>query len=125
MQVTNQSSWGNSYFIAVIKSFLLWSFTLTVCFLVVGFPVVVVLITIGALATLVLESVLPASALLLVSGSMLGATLLTIVVSAVALTIKGIHPQEVRWLHWLHGEDKPVHESVYAACPLTCNISNV
>jgi hypothetical protein len=122
MQVTNQASWGNSYFIAMVKSFLLWSFTLTVCFLVVGFPIVVVLITIGALAALVLQSILPTTAVLLVSGSLLGGTLFAIVLSSIALTIKGIHPQDVSWLHWLHGEDKPINESVYAACPLTCDV---
>ena len=124
MQITNQGSWTNSYVIGVLKSFLLWSFTLTVCFLVVGFPVVVIIMTIGALAALVLQSILPASAVLLVAGSILSITVLAILLSATALTLKGVHPQQVSWLRWLHGEDKQIHKPVYAACPLTCNLTN-
>jgi hypothetical protein len=125
MQITHQENWKNSYVISIIKSILLWSFTLTVCFLVVGFPVVVVIMTMGALSALVLQSIFPASAVLLVAGSILGFTALAIALSSIALTLKGIHPQDVRWLSWLHGDDKPVHNSVYAACPLTCNLTNL
>ena len=125
MQITNRGSWTNSYVVGMLKSFLLWSFTLTVCFLVVGFPVVVIIMTIGALAALVLQSILPASAVLLVSGSILGITVLAILLSATALTLKGVHPQQVSWLRWLHGEDKQIHHPVYAACPLTCNLTNL
>lgn len=125
MQITNQESWKNSYFIGVIKSFLLWSFTLTVCFLVVGFPIVVVIMTVGALSALVLQSVLPASAVVLVAGSILGGTVLAIALCSIGLTLKGIHPQDVRWLSWLHGDDKPVNNSIYASCPLTCSLTNL
>lgn len=125
MQITNRQSWKDSYLIGIVKSFLLWSFTLTVCFLVVGFPIVVIIMTIGALSALILQSILPASAVLLVSGSILGGTVLAIACSSIALTIKGVHPQDVRWLSWLHGDDKPIHSSVYASCPLTCNLTNL
>jgi uncharacterized membrane protein YhaH (DUF805 family) len=124
MQITNQGSWTNSYVIGIVKSFLLWTFTLTVSFLVVGFPVVVIIMTIGALAAVVLQSIFPASALLLVTGTILGMTVLAILLSALALTLKGVHPQEVSWLRWLHGKDKPEHNPVNAACPLTCNLTN-
>lgn len=125
MQITNQEGLRNPYLLGIIKSFLLWIFTLTVCFLVVGFPVVVVIMTIGALSALVLQSILPASAVLLVTGSILGSTVLAIVLSAIALTLKGIHPQQVSWLRWLHGEAKPENNSTYAACPLTCSLTNM
>lgn len=125
MQITHQEGLKNPYLLGIIKSFLLWSFTLTVCFLVVGFPVVVVIITVGALAALILQSILPASAVLLVTGSILGSTVLAILLSAIGLTLKGIHPQEVSWLRWLHGQDKPEHNSTYAACPLTCSLTNL
>jgi hypothetical protein len=50
----------NSY-VGLIKSFLIWSFTLTVCLLVVGFPVGALIVTVGLLATIVLQTVLPLS----------------------------------------------------------------
>jgi hypothetical protein len=125
MQITHQENWKNSYLISIVKSFLLWSFTLTVCFLVVGFPLVVVIMTVGALSALILQSIFPASAVLLVAGIILGGTVLAIVLSSIALTVKGIHPQDVRWLSWLHGNEKQEHNPVYAACPLTCNLTNL
>ncbi|CCQ52456.1 hypothetical protein WH8501_22475 [Crocosphaera watsonii WH 8501] len=109
--------------LTLVKSFLVWSFTLIVCLLVVGFPLVVLMATFGALASIVLQSVLPVSAVLLVVGSLIGVNLLTVFLGAALLTIKGIHPQDVHWLRWLHGEATPSHTSVYAACPLTCNLA--
>jgi hypothetical protein len=125
MQITHRENGVNIYLLGIIKSFLLWSFTLTVCFLVIGFPAVVIIITVGSLATLVLQSIFPASAVLLVVASILGMTVLAITLSAIALTFKGIHPQDVSWLSWLHGQDKPVHNSTYAYCPLTCGLNNI
>lgn len=125
MQISTQESWQESFLIGFGRSLFLWSFTLTVCFLVVGFPVVVIIMTVGALMALVLQSILPASAVLLVAGSILGITILAIALSSISLTLKGIHPQDVKWLSWLHGDDKPINNSTYAACPLTCNITNL
>jgi hypothetical protein len=122
MQVSNQGSWQNSYLLAITKSFLLWAFTLTVCFLVVGFPVVAIIMTIGALASLVLQSILPASAIVLVSGGILTVISLLIMFSSIILTIKGIHPDDVKWLGWLR-EEKTAQQPVYASCPLTCSIN--
>jgi hypothetical protein len=122
MELSQGSGYGKLYSLTVIKSFFVWSFTLTVCLLVVGFPVVVLMATFGALAAVILQAVLPVSAVLVVAGSLIGGTLLTILIGSAVLTLKGIHPQEVRWLRWLHGVDKPSHTSVYASCPLTCNL---
>ncbi len=124
MELTQRSDLGKFYSLTIVKSFLLWSFTLTVCLLVIGFPVVVLMATIGALAAIILQSVLPMSAVLLVAGSLFGVNLLGIVIGAAILTAKGIHPQDVHWLRWLHGEASPASTSVYAACPLTCNITH-
>jgi hypothetical protein len=122
MQMSNSGSWRSSYVLAMIKSFLIWTLTLTVCFLVIGFPIVVVLMTIGVLAAIVLQSVLPASAILLVSTAMLGGTAAVILFSSVLLTIKGVNPEEVKWLGWLR-EKEPINSSpVYASCPLTCGL---
>lgn len=109
------------------KSFLLWSFTLTVCLLVVGFPIGVLLVTCGILATIILQAVLPSSAVVLVAGSILSINLLIVVLGAAILTIRGIHPEQVSWLHWLHGKEafSLSNTPVYASCPLTCNLSNV
>lgn len=122
MMLTQKQSFTQTYAFAWIKSFLIWSFTLTVCLLVVGFPIVVLTATVGALAAIVLQSVLPVSAVLLVVGSIVSANFLGIVLAAVMLTAKGIHPHEVRWLNWLHGENRKPKAAVYAACPLTCGL---
>ncbi|MEL6787849.1 MAG: hypothetical protein AAFO76_10650 [Cyanobacteria bacterium J06607_15] len=109
----------NSYF-GLIKSFLVWSFTLTVCLLVVGFPVGALVVTVGLLATIILQTVLPASAVLVVVGSIFSLNLAIVVFGAAALSLKGIHPEEVSWLNWLHGEKESIGTPVYASCPLTC-----
>lgn len=111
----------NSYF-AFIKSFLLWSFTLTVCLLVVGFPVGALVVTVGLLATIILQTVLPASAVLLVTGSIFAINVGIVVVGAAILSFRGIHPEQVSWLSWLHGESKLANTPIYASCPLTCQL---
>lgn len=122
MALAQSSSFGKTYSLVVIKSFLIWTFTLAVCLLVVGFPLVVLMAAVGSLLSIVLESVMPVSAVLLVVGSLIAFNILAVVISAGVLTFKGIHPNEVRWLNWLHGEADPLHTSVYAACPLTCDL---
>ncbi|MBD1831873.1 hypothetical protein H6F61_04015 [Cyanobacteria bacterium FACHB-472] len=124
MQLTQNQSLGKGYSLSTIKSFLIWTFTLTVCLLVVGFPLVVLMVTVGAMLAIALQSVLPVSAVLLVAGALIGANVLAVVAGAALLTLKGVHPQEVRWLDWLHGEANPRHTSVYAACPLTCDLDS-
>lgn len=111
----------NSY-LAFIKSFLIWSFTLTVCLLVVGFPVGALVVTVGMLATIILQSVFPVSAVLLVTGSILAVNLSVVIVGAAMLAFKGIHPEEVSWLNWLHGNSKLSTDSIFASCPLTCQL---
>jgi len=124
MALAQSSSLGKSYSLVMIKSFLIWTFTLAVCLLVVGFPLVVLMAAVGSLLSIVLESIMPVSAVLLVVGSLIGFNILAVVVGAGVLTLKGIHPSEVRWLSWLHGEEDALHTSVYAACPLTCDLEN-
>ncbi|MDJ0567820.1 MAG: hypothetical protein QNJ53_02125 [Pleurocapsa sp. MO_192.B19] len=111
----------NSYF-SLIKSFLIWSFTLTVCLLVVGFPVGVLVVTIGILATIILQTFIPASAVLVVTGSILLLNISVVLIGASILSFKGIHPEEVSWLSWLHGQNALVNMPVYASCPLTCQL---
>ena len=122
MTLAPSSSFGKTFSFFMLKSFLIWTFTLTVCLLVVGFPLVVLMATVASLLSIVLQSVMPVSAVLLVAGSLIGFNVLAVVFGASVLTFKGIHPQEVRWLSWLHGEADDVNTSVYAACPLTCDI---
>ena len=111
----------NSY-LNLIKSFLIWSFTLTVCLLVVGFPVGALVVTIGALATIILQTVIPASAVLVVTGSIITLNIGIVFFGAAILAFKGIHPEQVSWLSWLHGQNELVNTPVYASCPLTCSI---
>ena len=122
MQLVQNNTWKKNIYLALTKSFLLWSFTLAVCLLVVGFPIQVILTTVGILATIVLHAILPSSAVLLVVSSIVSLNFLIVFIGAAILTARGIHPQEVSWLHWLHGQDSSVNEPVYASCPLTCAI---
>lgn len=122
MALAQTSGFGKLYFLLMIKSFLIWTFTLSVCLLVVGFPFIAIMVTVGSLVAISLQSVLPVSAVLLVASSLLAANLLAVMVGAAVLTVKGIYPHQVSWLSWLHGGENPQHTSVYAACPLTCDL---
>ena len=125
MILTDLSHGNDHSVLLMLKSFFTWTFTLTVCGLVVGFPVVVLMVTGGALAAIALQAVLPMSAVLLVAGSLLLVNVAAILIGATLLTWKGIHPHDVRWLRWVNGEANPSHSSKYAACPLTCDRSPV
>lgn len=122
MALTQSSSFGKTYYLFAMKSFLIWTFTLAVCLLVVGFPLVVLMAMLASLLSVALQSIMPVSAVLLVVGSLIGFNVLAVMVAAGMLTFKGVHPHEVRWLSWLHGEADAPHTSVYAACPLTCDL---
>lgn len=122
MNFSPTRNWDSSYLSVVLKSFLIWSFTLLVCLLVVGFPIVVLMMTIGSLMAIVLQSILPVSAVLVVAGTIIGGTLMGILFAAAMLTFKGVHPNEVSWLSWLHGKEVVTSESIYASCPLTCEL---
>lgn len=122
MTITKTKPMGSSYILLMLKSFLIWTFILSVCLLVVGFPVIALMVTIGALFAIVLQAVLPISAVLLVAGGLIGANLLAVLIGAAVLTFKGVYPHEVLWLNWLNGKAAPLPTSVYAACPLTCDL---
>ena len=116
------SNVGRTYSLLQLKSFLIWTFTLAVCLLVVGFPLVILMATVGCLLTVILESLIPMSAVLLVAGGLISLNFFTVLIGAGILTIKGIHPRDVNWLSWLHGETEEIQSTIYAACPLTCSI---
>ena len=92
MQLSHSSDLGKTYSLSTIKSFLIWTFTLAVCLLVVGFPLVVLMVTVGALLTIILQAVLPVSAVLLVAGGLIGFNVLAVLVGATVLTFKGVNP---------------------------------
>lgn len=122
MVAVQSSNLSKTQSLFMIKSFLIWSFTLAVCLLVVGFPLVVLMATVGCLLSIVLESVMPVSAVLLVAGGLILFNVMAVVFTAGILTLKGVHPSEMKGLSWLHGEADEMQTSVYAACPLTCNV---
>ncbi|XHX79640.1 MAG: hypothetical protein RBJ76_06895 [Stenomitos frigidus ULC029] len=122
MTLSQSHSFRNTYYILAIKSFLIWTFALTVCLLIIGFPLIILMVTIGSLLAVVLQSVLPVSAVLVVAGSILSFNILGVMLGAAVLTLRGVHPQDLTWFRWLHGEANPRHTSVYAACPLTCDV---
>ncbi|MFN6485142.1 MULTISPECIES: hypothetical protein [unclassified Nostoc] len=122
MVSAQSSNLGKTYSLLMIKSFLIWTFTLAVCLLVVGFPLVVLMATVGCLLSIILQSVMPVSAVLLVASALIMFNVMAVVLAAGVLTLKGVHPSEVKWLSWLHGEADQMQTTVYAACPLTCEI---
>jgi hypothetical protein len=122
MVSAQSSNLGKTYSLVMIKSFLIWTFTLAVCLLVVGFPLVVLMATVGCLLSIVLQSVMPVSAVLLVAGGLIMFNVMAVVIAASVLTFKGVHPTQIKWLSWLHGEAEQMETTVYAACPLTCDI---
>lgn len=125
MSLSQTTDMGKTYSLLMIKSFLIWTFTLAVCLLVVGFPLVVLMATIGCLLSIVLQSVMPASAVLLVAGSLVMFNVMAVIVAAGVLTLRGVHPNQIKWLSWLHGEEEELNTSVYAACPLTCEVESL
>jgi hypothetical protein len=122
MALAHSPSFRSVYGLLMIKSFLIWSFTLAVCLLVVGFPLVILMVTVGSLLAIILQAVIPMSSVLLVAGSIIGLNILAVLFGAGVLTFKGVHPDQVSWLRWLQGEENPRHTSVFASCPLTCGI---
>jgi hypothetical protein len=122
MALANSQSLKTAHTLFMIKSFLIWTFTLTVCMLVIGFPILVLVVSVGALLAMTLHAIMPGSAVLVVSVGLISIHAIGIMLAAAFLTAKGIHPQEVEWLRWLHGEENPLNTSVYAACPLTCDV---
>ena len=124
MALSQTTDMGKTYSLLMIKSFLIWTFTLAVCLLVVGFPLVVLMATVGCLLSIVLQSVMPASAVLVVAGGLIMFNVMAVVVAAGVLTLRGAHPTEIKWLSWLHGEEEDFKATVYAACPLTCEVES-
>lgn len=124
MALSQSQSFKRIYYLLMLRSFLIWTFTLTVCLLIIGFPLVILMVTIGSLAAVVLQSVMPFSGVLVVAGGILAINVLGILGGAAIMTIQGTHPQEVDWLRWLHSETNTdiATTSIYAACPLTCDI---
>jgi hypothetical protein len=118
-QMMNQSDYG-----LMLKSFLLWAGILTVCLLIIGFPVGILIVTVGSLLAMVLQSVLPGVGILLVAGGVIGVQVVGVLVVAAVLTLKGIQPSDVSWLPWLSGNANPQNQSTYAACPLTCEVTS-
>ncbi|MBE9012009.1 hypothetical protein IQ250_17565 [Pseudanabaenaceae cyanobacterium LEGE 13415] len=123
MTLANSQSLENSAILFSLKSFSVWVFTLTVCMIVIGFPMFILVVALSALAAFVLNAILPFSSILFVSAIVIGVHAIGIMLGAAWLTSKGIHPQEVEFLRWLGGKENPLHTSVYASCPLTCDLS--
>jgi hypothetical protein len=107
----------------MMKSFLLWTGILTVCLLIIGFPVGILIVTVGSLLAMVLHAVMPGVGVVLVVGSFFAVQIIGVLLVAAMLTLKGVHPKNVSWLPWMRGEASLNHQSTYAACPLTCDIT--
>ncbi len=116
-QTISQPNYG-----LMLKSFLLWTAILTVCLLIVGFPVGILIVTVGSLLAMALHEILPGIGLVMIVGSFITVQLIGVMIAAAILTLKGTHPSDVSWLPWLSGQSNPQNHSVYAACPLTCEV---
>jgi len=116
-QTISQPNYG-----LMLKSFLLWTAILTVCLLIVGFPVGILIVTVGSLLAMALHEILPGIGLVMIVGSFIAVQLIGVMIAAAILTLKGTHPSDVSWLPWLSGQSNPQNHSVYAACPLTCEV---
>ncbi len=125
MALAQSHSLRGSYYLVMMKSFLIWTFTLAVCSLVIGFPLLVLVVSVGSLLAVSLHALMPISSVLFITGSILGLFVAGTMFCAALLTVKGIHPQDVTWLRWLQGEEDPLHTSVYAACPLSCDVKHL
>lgn len=84
-----------------IKCFLTWVFILTVCWLVVGVPIVALISISGTLLTLGLQVLLPMSMIAVVAGCILAANVVILLGAAVSLTAWGIHPHQAPGFLWL------------------------
>ncbi|NJR68921.1 MAG: hypothetical protein HC771_09810 [Synechococcales cyanobacterium CRU_2_2] len=123
MTYTQSPSMNRSFQFLWLKSFLMWAFALTVCMVVIGFPILILVVTVSSLMAVTLQSVLPMSAVLVVTAAIVGIHLLGIALGSAILTFQGIHPQDVKWLTWLNGKAVATSQSVYASCPLTCEVN--
>ncbi len=106
----------------MLKSFLLWTGILTVCLLIAGFPVGILIVTAGSMLAMMLHSLMPGVGVVLVVGGVIGIQLLGVMIAAATLTLNGTHPKDISWLPWLSGTDDPQNYAVFASCPLTCEI---
>jgi hypothetical protein len=123
MAFANSSTTTNQFqLVTTIKSILVWSFVLTVCMLVIGFPILMLMVAVGSLTAVTLHAIMPTSAMLMTAIGFIGAHILGILAASSFLTLKGIHPHEVESLRWLNGQANPVTISTYASCPLTCDL---
>lgn len=104
------------------KSFLVWTFTLLVCYLIVGFPVFFLMVFIASLLATALQPILATSAVLWVAGGFVGLHLTAFMAGAAILAGRGIHPENVSWLNWSESKSTLQYSIAYPTCPLTCEI---
>jgi hypothetical protein len=108
-------------FLGSLKSFFIWSFVLTVCWLVLGFPLVALIVTVGTLLAIALQTVVSGSAIFFVAMTLLASNIMMILLSAAILTLRGIYPHEIKWLAWLRASESKNRQPLFASCPLTCD----
>lgn len=108
----------------MLKGFLLWTVVLTVCLLIVGFPVGILIVTAGSFLAMFLHAIMPGMGILLVAGALIASQVIGVLMVAAILTFKGVHPKDVSWLSWLHEKSDLAQEATFAACPLTCDINH-
>ena len=122
MTLANSSNPKQFQLVSTLTSISVWSFVLTVCMIVIGFPVLMLVVGLGSLVAVTLHAIMPTHAILITTVGFLGVHIVGIVAASAFLTFKGIHPQEVEWLRWLSGHENPDTSSTFASCPLTCDI---
>lgn len=122
MTLANSPNYNQFHVVSTLKSISMWSFVLTVCMIVIGFPIFMLVVALGSLVAVTLHAIMPTHAILITTVGFLGVHIAGILAASAYLTFKGIHPQEVEWLRWLSGHENPDTASTFASCPLTCDI---
>ena len=122
MTLANSPNYNQFHVVSTLKSISMWSFVLTVCMIVIGFPILMLVVALGSLVAVTLHAIMPTHAILITTVGFLGVHIAGILAASAYLTFKGIHPQEVEWLRWLSGHENPDTSSTFASCPLTCDI---
>jgi hypothetical protein len=117
------SNLSNDNFLQLVKSFSIWTFTILICYLIVGFPVFFLMVFIASLLATALQPILATSAALWVAGGFISLHLLAMMGGAAMLTARGIHPENVSWLNWAESKSSLQYSIAYPACPLTCALN--